>query len=93
MLDLTSQLLLELSDEFVRTLLRRLDLILYHLVLLRELLHLEASDVLDELAEVAEGCVDILFSACNNTWNHKHLFDLVMNFLEVFFLLDAVILE
>ena len=49
-LDLTSQLLLKLSDEFVRAFLRRLDLILYHLVLVRVLIQLETSDVLDELA-------------------------------------------
>ena len=93
MLDLTSQLLLKLSYKFVRALLRSLDLILYHLVLLRVLIHLEASDVFDELSKVAVRCVEILFCASNNAWNHEHLFDLAMNFLEVFFLLDTVILE
>ena len=92
-LNLTRELLLQISDEFVRALALLLDLVLYHLVLLRELVHLEAADVFDELAEVAEGCVHILFSASNNAWNHEHLFDLVMNFLEVFFLLDTVVLE
>ena len=93
MLDLTRELLLQISDEFIRALAFYLDLILYRLVLLRELFHLEASNVLYEIAEVAEGCVNILFSASNNAWNHEHLFDLVVNFLEVFFLLNSVVLE
>ena len=93
MLDLTRKLLFELCDEFVSALFLRLNLILYHLILLRELVHLEASYIFDEIAEVAEWCVNILFSASNNAWNHEHLFDLVVNFLEVFFLLDTVVLE
>ena len=93
MLELARELLLKLSDQFVRALPLRLNLILYHLVLFRVLFHLEVTNVLDEVTEAAVRCVNIFFSASDNAWNHKHLFDLIVNFLELFFLLDTVVLE